>query len=161
VRGRKPDERKLKARRRPAGGTSDRIPPASPISEDVYAALAAAGWLAAPWYVRSKILPDLWARYGLTMTGERQDLSIAGGSTVVHGVRPFDGDEEVLDAKRLEIRISLRGLYQGRTVEHLVFDDPVVHARIEPTVSMQSERREPIRADPPRRDLGSQVRARR
>ena len=96
------------------------------------AALAAAGWLAAPWYVRSKILPDLWARYGLTMTGERQDLSIAGGSTVVHGVRLFDGDEEVLNAKRLEIRISLRGLHQGRTVvEHLVFDDPVVHARIE------------------------------
>jgi len=98
----------------------------------VLAALAAAGWFAAPWYVRTKLLPDLWARYGLTMTAERQDLSITDGSTVLHGVRVLDGDEEVLSAKRLEARISLRGLYQGRTiVERFVFDDPVVHARVE------------------------------
>ena len=96
------------------------------------AALAAAGWFAAPWYVGSKLLPDLWARYGLTMAAERQNLSIADGSTVLHGVRFLDGDEEVLSAKRLEVRVSLRGLYRGRTVvEHLVFDDPVVHARVE------------------------------
>jgi hypothetical protein len=98
----------------------------------VLAALVAAGWLAAPWYVRSKLLPDLWARYGLTMTAERQDLSIGEGSTELHGVRLLDGDEEVLSAKRLEVRVSLRGLYRGRTVvERLVFEDPVVHARVE------------------------------
>jgi len=98
----------------------------------VLAALAAAGWFAAPWYVRTKLLPDLWAQYGLTMTAERQDVSIADGSAELHGVRLLDGDEEVLTAKRLEARISLRGLYQGRTiVERLVFDDPVVHARVE------------------------------
>lgn len=94
--------------------------------------LAAAGWFATPWYVRAKVLPDLWARYGLTMAAERQDLSIAGGTADLHGVRFLDGDEEVLTAKRMEVRISLRGLYQGRTiVERLVFDDPVLHARIE------------------------------
>jgi len=40
--------------------------------------------------VNTKLLPDLWARYGLTMTAERQDLSIADGSTVAHGVRLLD-----------------------------------------------------------------------
>ena len=40
--------------------------------------LAAASWLATPWYVRAKVLPDLWARYGLTMAAEPQDLSISG-----------------------------------------------------------------------------------
>ena len=96
------------------------------------ALLAAAAWFATPWYVRAKVLPDLWARYGLTMAAERQDLSIAGGTADLHGVRFLDGDEEVLTAKRMEVRISLRGLYQGRTiVERLVFDDPVFHSRIE------------------------------
>src|SRR4026208_267306 len=86
--------------------------------------LAAVGWFAAPWYVRVKVLPDLWARYGLTMAAERQDLSIAGGTADPHGVRFIGGDEEVLTAKRMEVRISLRGLYQGRTIiERLVFDD--------------------------------------
>jgi len=94
--------------------------------------LAAASWLATPWYVRAKVLPDLWARYGLTMAAERQDLSISGGTADLDGVRFLDGDEEVLTAKRMEVRISLSGLYQGRTiVERLVFDDPVLHARIE------------------------------
>ena len=94
--------------------------------------LAAAAWFAAPWYVRSKVLPDLWARYGLKMAAERQDLSIAGGTADLHGVQFFDGDEQVLAAKRMEVRISLRGLYQGRTiVERLVFDDPVLLARLE------------------------------
>jgi hypothetical protein len=94
--------------------------------------LATASWLATPWYVRAKVLPDLWARYGLTMAAERQDLSIASGAADLHGVRFLDGNEEVLTAKRMEVRISLRGLYQGRTiVERLVFDDPVLHARIE------------------------------
>ena len=95
-------------------------------------ALGAAPWFATQWYVRAKVLPDLWARYGLTMVAERQDLSIAGGTADLHGVRFLDGDEEVLTAKRMEVRISLRGLYQGRTiVERLVFDDPVLHSRIE------------------------------
>jgi hypothetical protein len=94
--------------------------------------LAAAAWFTPPWYVRTQVLPDLWARYGLTMAAERQDLSIADGTADLHGVRFLDGDEEVLTAKRMEVRISLRGLYQGRTiVERLVFDDPVLHARIE------------------------------
>ncbi len=66
------------------------------------------------------------------MSAERQNLSITDGSTVLHGVRLLDGDEEVLSAKRVEVRVSLRGLYRGRTVvEHLVFDDPVIHARVE------------------------------
>jgi hypothetical protein len=96
------------------------------------ALLAAAAWFATPWYVRAKVLPDLWARYGLTMAAARQDLSIAGGTADLHGVQFLDGDEEVLNAKRMEVRISLRGLYQGRTiVERLVLDDPVLHARIE------------------------------
>jgi len=96
------------------------------------AALAAAGWFATPWYVRTKVLPDLWAQYGLTMTAEGQDLSIAEGAADLVGVRILDGDEEVLSARRMEARISLRGLYEGRTiVERLVFDAPVVHARLE------------------------------
>ena len=94
--------------------------------------LAAAVWFAAPWYVRVRVLPDLWARYGLTMAAERQDLSIAGGTADLHRVRLLDGDEEVLTAERMEVRISLRGLYQRRTiVERLVFESPVLHARIE------------------------------
>ncbi len=94
--------------------------------------LAAAAWFAPPWYVRARVLPDLWARYGLTMEAERQDLSVAGGTADLHGVRFLDGDEEVLTAKRMELRISLRALWEGRTiVQHLVFDDPVLHARIE------------------------------
>ena len=94
--------------------------------------LAAAAWFAAPWYVRVRVLPDLWARYGLKMAAERQDLSIAGGTADLHRVRLLDGDDEVLTAERMEVRISLRGLYHGRTiVERLVFDDPVLHARID------------------------------
>jgi hypothetical protein len=96
------------------------------------AVLAAAAWFAAPWYVRARVLPGLWSRYGLTMAAERQDLSVAGGTAVLHRVRFLDGDEEVLTAKRMEVRISLRGLYRGRTiVERLVFDDPILNARIE------------------------------
>jgi hypothetical protein len=96
------------------------------------AAIVAAAWFATPWYVRASLLPDLWAQYGLTVTAERQDLSIADGTTVFHGVRILDGDEGILTAKRMEARISLRGLYEGRTIfEHLLFDDPVVHARLE------------------------------
>ena len=98
----------------------------------VLAALAAALWFATPWWVRTKLLPDLWAQYGLTMTAERHDVSIADGTVDLHGVRLLDGDEAVVTAKRLEARISLRGLYAGRTiVERLVFGDPVVHARLE------------------------------
>jgi hypothetical protein len=95
-------------------------------------ALAATAWLAAPWYTRTHVLPDLLARYGLTMEFERHAVSIADGSADLHGVRLLDGSEEVLTAKRMRIRISLRGLYAGRTiVVRLVFDDPVVHARVE------------------------------
>jgi hypothetical protein len=66
------------------------------------------------------------------MAAERQDLSIAAGTADLHGVRFLDGDEEILTAKRMEVQISLRGLYQGRTiVERLVFDEPIVHARLE------------------------------
>ena len=98
----------------------------------VLAAIAAASWLATPWYVRTRLLPNLWARYGLTLTAERQDLSIADGSTELYGVRVFDGKQEILTAKRVEIRVSLRGLYEGRTVfERIVLDDPVLHARLE------------------------------
>ena len=94
--------------------------------------LAAVAWFAPRWYVRAKVLPDLWARYGLTLAAERQDLSVAGGTADLHRVRFLDGDEEVLTAKRMEVKISLRGLYHGRTVvERLVFDDPVLHARTE------------------------------
>ena len=95
------------------------------------AILAAAAWLATPWYVYAKILPDLMARYGLTMAADRQDLWVAGGADF-HDVRFLDGDEVVLTAKRMNVRISLRALYGGRTiVERLVFDDPVLHARID------------------------------
>lgn len=98
----------------------------------VLAAVAAAAWFATPWYVGARLLPDRWAQYGLTLTAERQDLSIADGTAELHGVRIFDGDEEVLTAKRMEARISLRGLYEGRTIfEYFLFDDPVVHARLE------------------------------
>jgi hypothetical protein len=94
--------------------------------------LAAAAWFATPWYFHAKVLPDLCARYGLTMEAERQDLSISDGTADLHGVRFLDGDEEILTAKRMQLRISLRALYQGRTiVERLVFDDPLLHARIE------------------------------
>ena len=97
----------------------------------VLAASAAATWLATPWYVRNRLLPDLWAKYDLTMTAERQDVSIADGTTTSHGVRFFDGEEEVLTAKRMELRVSLRGLYQGRTVfERVVLDEPVLRVRL-------------------------------
>jgi hypothetical protein len=97
----------------------------------VLAAIAALTWFATPWYVRTRLLPDLWARYGLTLTAERQDVSIFDGSTVFHDVRVLDGEEEVLSAKRMEIRVSLRGLYEGRTVfERIVLDEPVLHARL-------------------------------
>jgi hypothetical protein len=95
------------------------------------AALAAAAWLATPWYVYAKILPDLMAGYGLTMAADRRDLWIAGGADI-HDVQFLDGDEVVLTAKRMNVKISLRALYGGRTVvERLVFDDPVLHARID------------------------------
>jgi hypothetical protein len=46
-------------------------------------------------------------------------------------VRVLDGEEEVLTAKRAELRVSLRGLYEGRTVfERVVLDEPVVHVRL-------------------------------
>jgi hypothetical protein len=94
-------------------------------------AIAAAFWLVTPWYVRTTLLPNLWARYGLTVTAERQDLSIADGSSELHGVRVLDGEEELLTAKRMELRISLRGLYEGRTVfERIVLDEPVLYARL-------------------------------
>jgi hypothetical protein len=93
--------------------------------------LAAAAWLATPWYVYAKILPDVMARYGLTIAAERRDLSIAAGAQL-HEVRFLDGDEVVLAAKRMNMRVSLRALYGGRTiVERLVFDDPVLHTRID------------------------------
>jgi hypothetical protein len=98
----------------------------------VLAAIGAAAWFATPWYVRTRLLPDLWAQYGLTVTAERQDLSVADGTSEFHGVRIVDGEEEVLTAKRMEARVSLRGLYEGRTIfDSLVFHDPVVHARLE------------------------------
>ncbi len=97
----------------------------------VLAAFSAATWLATPWYVRTRLLPRLWAQYGLTLTAEQQDVSIADGTTALYGVRLFDGDEEVLSAKRVEMRLSLRGLYEGRTVfERVVLDAPVLHAHL-------------------------------
>jgi hypothetical protein len=96
------------------------------------AAVVAGVWIATPWYVSTQLLPGLWARYDLTLTADQEDLSIIDGSADLHGVRILDGDEEVLTATRMEARISLRGLYAGRTiVERLVFDHPVVHARLE------------------------------
>jgi len=93
--------------------------------------LAAVNWFATSWYVYAKILPEVMARYGLTMAADRRDLSIDGGADI-HGVRFLDGDEVVLTAKRMNVRISLRALYGGRTVvDRLVFDDPVLHARID------------------------------
>ena len=97
----------------------------------VLAAIAASTWFATPWYVHTRLLPDLWTKYGLTMTADRQDFSIADGTTTSYGVRFFDGEEEVLSAKRMEMRVSLRGLYEGRTVfERVVLDEPVLHARL-------------------------------
>src|SRR5688572_8518763 len=93
-------------------------------------ALAAAAWLATPWYVYAKLLPDVIGRYGLTIAADRRDLWIAGGAQL-HDVRFLDGDEVVLAAKRMNVRISLRAFYGGRTiVERLVFDDPVLHTRL-------------------------------
>jgi hypothetical protein len=97
----------------------------------VVVVIATAAWLATPWYVGTRLLPDLWAQYGLTLTAERQDLSVADGTAELHGIRVFDGKEEVLAAKRMEVRVSLRGLYEGQTIfERVVLDDPVVHARL-------------------------------
>jgi len=96
------------------------------------AAIVAAAWFTTPWYVRTRLLPDLWEQYELTVTAERQDLSIADGATEMYGVRVLDGEEEILTAKRLEVQVSLRGLYAGRTVvERVVLDDPVLHLRID------------------------------
>jgi len=49
--------------------------------------LAAAGWLATPWYVRTTLLPALWAQYGLRMTTERHALSVAEGTPHYTGLR--------------------------------------------------------------------------
>jgi hypothetical protein len=98
----------------------------------VTVAIAAATWLAMPWYVGTRLLPDLWARVGLTVTAEEQVLSVADGTAELHGVRIFDGEEELLSAKRMKVQVSLRGLYEGRTVfESVVVDAPIVHARLE------------------------------
>jgi hypothetical protein len=98
----------------------------------VLAAIAAAAWFATPWYVRTSVLPSLWARYGLTVTAERQALSVADGVAEFHGVRILDGEEEILSASRMEVRVSLRGLYEGHTIfERIVLDDPVLHAHLE------------------------------
>lgn len=95
------------------------------------AALTLGVWLATPWYVGSRLLPGLWDRYGLTVTVERQDLSVVDGAAVFFGVRVFDGKEELLSAERIEMRVSLWALYEGRTVfERVVFDAPVLHARL-------------------------------
>ena len=94
-------------------------------------AIPAATWLAAPWYVRSRVLPDLWARYGVTMMAERQDLSLADGAAQFHSVQLVHGEEAILTANVMEVRVSLRGLYEGRTIlERVVFDRPVLHARL-------------------------------
>jgi sortase A len=97
----------------------------------VLAVLAATTWFATPWFVRTSLLPRLWAQYGLTVTAERRELSIADGTAAYHGVRVFDGEDEVLTAKRMEVRVSLRGLYAGRTIfERIVVDDPVVRVHL-------------------------------
>jgi hypothetical protein len=68
----------------------------------------------------------------LTVTSDREDLSIADGAAEFHGVRILDGEEEILAAKRVQVRVSLRALYAGRTVvEGIVFDDPILHLRVE------------------------------
>jgi hypothetical protein len=96
------------------------------------AALVASAWIATPWYVSRRVLPGLWARYGLTMTVERQELAISTGNVDLYGVRILDGDEVILTAQRVQTRVSLRGLYTGSTVvERMVFDAPVLHARLD------------------------------
>lgn len=95
------------------------------------AAIAAGSWLAAPWYVRTRLLPGLWAQYGLTVTAERRDLSLADGTARFHAVQLFQEQEALLAAKHMEVEVSLRGLYEGRTIfERVVFDQPVLRARI-------------------------------
>jgi hypothetical protein len=97
----------------------------------VLAAIAAAAWFATPWYVHTRLVPRLLAHYGLTVTAERRDVSIVEGAAEFHGVHVFDGKEEVLTAKRVEVRVSLRPLYEGRTIfERVVFDAPVIHVHL-------------------------------
>lgn len=95
------------------------------------AAIAAGSWLAAPWYVRTSLLPGLWAQYGLTVAAERQHLSLADGTARYQTVLISQDQEALLAAKHMELQVSLRGLYEGRTVfERVVFDQPVLHARV-------------------------------
>jgi len=97
----------------------------------VLAAIAAATWFATPWYVYTRLVPRLLANYGLTVTAERRDVSIENGAAEYHGVHVFDGKEEVLTAKRAEVRVSLRPLYEGRTIfERVAFDDPVIRVHL-------------------------------
>jgi hypothetical protein len=97
----------------------------------VLAAIAAGTWFATPWYVYTRLVPRQLAHYGLTVTAERRELYIVDGAAVFHGVHIFDGKEEVLTAKRVEVRVSLRSLYEGRTIfERLVFDDPVIRVHL-------------------------------
>ena len=97
----------------------------------VFAAIAAATWFATPWYVYTRLVPRLLANYGLTVTAERRDVSIADGAAEYHGVHVFDGKEEVLTATRVKVRVSLRPLYEGRTIyERVVFDDPVIRVHL-------------------------------
>jgi hypothetical protein len=95
------------------------------------ASIAAAVWFGTPRYVDTWLLPKLWQRWALTVTAEQRDFSIIDGAAAFRGVQVFDGDEEVLSAQRIEVRVSLRALFDGRTVlERVVVDEPVVHAYI-------------------------------
>ena len=98
----------------------------------VLVAIAAVSWFATPWYVYTKLVPQLLANYGLTVAADRREMSIVDGAAEYHGVQVFDGKEEVLTAKRVKVRVSLRPLYEGRTIfERVAFDDPVIRVHLE------------------------------
>jgi hypothetical protein len=97
----------------------------------VLAVIGAAAWFATPWYVRTSVLPRLWAQYGLTVTSGSEELSIAQGAVELHGVRVFDGEEEILSAEHMKVRVSLRGLWEGRTVfRDILLEDPVLRLQL-------------------------------
>ena len=97
----------------------------------VLAAIAAATWFATPWYVYTRLVPRLLAHYGLTVMADQRNVSILDGAAEYHGVHVFDGKEEVLTAKRVKVQVSLRPLYEGRTIfERVAFDDPVIRVHL-------------------------------
>lgn len=96
---------------------------------------------AAPWYVRTRVLPSLGAAEGATVTADDVSLSVLAASADVTRLRIAEGDRELLTAPRVEADLDLVAFLGGRlVVERLVVERPVAHARLEARGSTDADR---------------------